>query len=178
MDAAAVKFNISLTWVLFAFSSSLLSFSIFPLIYLKFHKSCSLSSPYFFDTPIYFSMFTAFISFYVLLIYPLHSYFAFTFSIITPLFFSLSLSFSLVSPSFFSTSQLLAWFSDDRWRHGGIIQVKMTGTDRPTEGILGRCSTSLTCAHSLMRTHPHIHLPKLLHASSDICCAITVHCIH
>lgn len=34
---------------------------------------------------------------------------------------------------------LLAWASGDRWSHGGIIQVTMTGTDRPTEHIRGRC---------------------------------------
>lgn len=129
MDAIAVKCNIlpsiSRAWFcLFTFFSFISS--IFSLICLHFPKPSSHPS----------HPFLIFLIFPVNFLFFTHSYFALTRCLITPVFFSLS-SLSIFFIFFhFSCSGL---GSGDRWSLGGIIQVKMTGTDRPTElGHAGR----------------------------------------
>lgn len=105
---------------------------------------------FFSDTYTYFLMFAASISLCTVHPHTPIDTLLFTFFLITPLFFPLLFFFFL-----------LAWLSGDRWRHGGIIQVKLSGTDRPTEGILAQCSTGLTCMHDMhtcMYTHLCFHM--------------------
>lgn len=100
-------------------------------------------------------MFTIRISFYILLVLLILSripgIYAFAFDLITPLF-----SFSVFTLNIFFIFYLLAWASGDRWSHGGIIQVKMTWTDRPAEDTLGQ-------SHMLKytRTHTETHTRRV-----------------
>lgn len=144
MDAIAVKFNIysSLYRSWFCVQIQWVISLIFPFIALD---GCNLYAPryliLFLFTYLYFHFPCLFFSVILFIFFCFH---------LTP---CLLLSFCFLSPCLSFYLCLLACVSCDRWSHGGISQVKMTGTDRPTEDTMGKASTNFRCCHTSIHTH-------------------------